>query len=343
LNARVGYIEFPEFVHKAKFSNNGDWVIFNTDDKNIWQIPSDQLTTIHDGTQGTKLLSFENLTNQTKVSPNSKWIAVTETYGSRADLYNIETKVLYTLPHPADISGIGFSGDSTRLASTSEKGSSVYVWDVESGQLIKEIPFNETAFTISFDPKDGTLAIGFADKIVIWDIDNGKEIATLSQIGDIKSLNFSKDGHWLATTSSAGGISVWDMSKGKPTEPTYTFLQDGSITSLDFNYNQHYLASGGSNGYAYIWDLTTGEEVARLQHRNSVKGVSFSPTTDQLLTVSQKTVSVWDLTQIELISRKNISEKACSRLTENFTSSNWIFFFHEEGYHLQCPNLPQGH
>ena len=67
-------------------------------------IPADQLTTLHDGTQGTKILSFNNLTNQTKVSPNSKWIAITETYASRAVLYNIETKVLHTLPHPADIS-----------------------------------------------------------------------------------------------------------------------------------------------------------------------------------------------------------------------------------------------
>jgi WD40 repeat protein len=343
LSARNGYIQFPQLIHKAKYSYTGEWVIFNTDDKNIWLVPADQLTTLHDGTQGTKILSFENITNQTKVSPNSKWIAVTETYGSRAVLYNIETKVRYTLPHPADLTGIGFSGDSARFASTSEKGKSVFVWDVESGQLIKEIPFDQIAFTIAFDPRDGTLAIGFADKIVIWDIDREKEVATLAQIGDIKSLNFSKDGHWLATTSSAGGISVWDMSSGSPSEPTYNFLQDGSITSLDFNYDQHYLASGGSNGYAYIWDLSTGEEVARLPHHNSVKGVSFSPTSNQLLTVSQKTVSVWDIEQIKFINRENISEVACSKLTENFSASTWAFFFHEEAYQLICPNLPQGH
>ena len=342
LNARNGYIEFPEIIHKAKFSYTGEWVIFNTDDKNIWLIPADQLTTLHDGTQGTKILSFNNLTNQTKVSPNSKWIAITETYASRAVLYNIETKVLHTLPHPADISGIGFSADSKRFATTSEKGKSVFVWDVDSGELVKEIQFDKVAFTIAFNPQDATLAIGFADKIMIWDIDGGKEIATLLQIGDIKSLNFSKEGRWLATTSSAGGISVWNMSNGIPSVPTYNFLQDGSITSLDFNHTQQYLASGGSNGYAYIWDLSNGQEVARLPHNSSVKGVSFSPVSDQLLTVSKKTVNVWDLAQIEFTNRENISELACSKLTENFSPSTWIFFFHEEKYQLICPNLPQG-
>lgn len=342
LNGRIGYIEFPEQIHKAKYSYTGEWVIFNTDDKNIWLIPTDQITTLHNGTQGTKILSFDKLTNQTKVSPNSKWIAVTETYGSRAVLYNLETKVLHSLPHPADLSGIGFSADSKRFATTSDKGKSVFVWDVESGELIKEIQFDQTAFTIAFNPQDASLAIGFAGRIVLWDIDGEKEIDTLSQIGDIKSLNFSKEGRWLATTSSAGGISVWDMSKGKPTKPTYNFLQDGSITSLDFNHTQQYLASGGSNGYAYIWDLSSGQEVARLPQNSSVKGVSFSPTENQLLTVSNKTVNVWNLDQIEFTVREIISEKACAKLTENFSTSNWTFFFHEEEYRLLCPNLPQG-
>jgi WD40 repeat protein len=332
LGARDGYIEFPEFVHKAKFSYTGEWVIFNSDDKKIWLVPTDQLTKIHDVRQGTELLSFENITAQT----------VSETYGRRAVLYNIETKARHILPHKADISGIGFNGDGKLLATTSEGGTSVYIWDVESGQLLEEIPFDETAFTISFNPIDGSLAIGFANRIVIWDIAAKKEITSLAQFGDIKSLTFSKNGHWLATTSSAGGISVWDMSNGQPTQPTYKFLQDGSITSLDFDRTQNFLASGGSNGYAYLWDLTRGQEVARLPHNNSVTGVSFSPTTDQLLTVSQKTVKIWDLAKLEIIKTENISETACSRLSQNFSTSTWAFFFHEESYHLLCPNLPQG-
>ena len=46
--------------------------------------------------------------------------------------------------------------------------------------------------------------------------------------------------------------------------------------------------------------------------------------------------------QIVFTNRENISELACSKLTENFSPSTWIFFFHEEKYQLICPNLPQG-
>lgn len=340
LNARDGYIEFTELIHKAKYSYNGEWVIVNTDDKHVWLIPTSQLTSLRDGTQGQKLLTFDNLTNQTKVSPDSKWIAITEPAATRAVLYNIETKVSHTLQHTADISGIGFSGDGKRFATTIQKGKSVYVWDVESGELIREIPFENTAFTIAFDPQDNTLAIGFPDKIAVWDVDNNRLIAELSQIGDIKSLNFSRNGKWLATTSSAGGISVWDMNQPSlPSKPAYTFLQDGSITSLDFNHTEQYLASGGSNGFAYIWDLSTGQEVARLPHNSSVKGVSFSPTEDQLLTVAIKTINVWNLEKVKLIQRENLEEIACAKLTRNFSTSEWAFFFNEDPYQVLCPNL----
>ena len=340
--ARVGFMEFPELIHKAKFDPTGQWVVFNTDDKNLWLIATDQLTSLHDGTQGTKLATLENITSQTKVSPNSKWIAVSETYGSRANLINVETKTRYILPHDSDISGMGFSGNSNFLATTNEKGTKVHIWDVESGALIEDIQFDMVAFTIAFNPKNDTLAIGFSGKIVIWDIAGKKEIGSLPQIGDIKSLNYSPDGHWLATTNSEGGISLWEMSNSIPTEARYKFIQGGSITSLEFNKDGSLLSSGGSDGYAYIWDLSSGEERARLPHGNSVSGVSFSPINDQLITVSQKVAQIWDISQLELISTEDLDKAACAKLPSNFSSSDWAFFFHGEEYRLICPNLPAG-
>ncbi len=340
LNARIGYIEFSDFIHKAKFSYTGEWVLFNTDDQNLWLVPTEQLTTIQNGTKGTKLLALESLTNQTKVSPGSKWIAFTEDYGHTANLFNIETSVMHTLPHETNVSGIAFSGDGKLFATTQQKETSVFIWDVESGQRVEEIQLNETAFTISFNPLDSTLVIGLSGKFVIWDIASKKEIASFEQLGDLKSLTFSREGHWLAITSSAGGISIWDMSQGLPTKPTYKFLQGGSITSLDFNSEGTLLASGGSNGYAYLWDLSTGEERARMPHNNSVSSVAFSPTDNQLLTVSQKNVQVWDVSKMEFITTEKINDIACAKLQKNFSKSDWVFFFQDEEYRLICPNLP---
>jgi WD40 repeat protein len=320
-------------------------MIINTDDKNLWQIPVDQLTTIHDGTLGTKVLSFNELTAQLKVSPDSKWIAISENSevsNSRAILYNLETKVLHSLPHSSDISGLAISADGKFLATTNEGNTNVYIWDIESGQQVNVLPFGEVAFTSAYSPNDSTLAIGFADKTILWDTASNTEVATLRQIGDIKSLTFNLEGTWLATTSSDGSIYAWDMTKKDYSSPTYQFLQGGRITSLDFNSKKGWLASAGSDGFVYLWNLNTGEEVIRIPHGDSVSGINFSPDGSLLSSVSRKTLQIWDVNLLEPLTKEKIAEEACSRLIANLTSSQWTFFFNEEEYRPLCPNLPQG-
>lgn len=344
LKARIGYIGFTEFVNKAKFDPAGQWMLINTDDKNLWQIPSSQLTTIHDGTLGTKVLSFDELTAQLKVSPDSKWIAISENSevsNSRAILYNLETKVLHSLPHSSDISGLAISTDGKYLATTNEGNNNVYIWDIETGQQVNVLQFEEVAFTSAYSSKDPILAIGFADKTILWDMDANTKIAELSQVGDIKSLNFNLEGTWLATTSSDGSIYVWDMNKKDYSQPAHQFLQDGRITSLDFNSQKGWLASAGNDGYVYLWDINTGEEVTRIPHGDLVSGINFSPDGKLLSTVSRKTLQIWDVNLLIPITTEELQETACSRLTRNLTPSQWIFFFQEEEYRLICPNLPQ--
>ncbi|MBI5823179.1 MAG: TIR domain-containing protein [Chloroflexi bacterium] len=344
LKARVGYIGFTEFVNKAKFDPAGQWMLINTDDKNLWQIPTDQLTTIHDGTLGTNVLTFDELTAQLKVSPDSKWIAISvnsEVSNSRAVLYNLETKVLHSLPHSSDISGLAISPEGKFLATTNEGNTSVFIWEIESGQQINELQFTDVAFTSAYSPKDPILAIGFANKTVLWDTTSNTEIATLDQVGDIRSLTFNLEGNWLATTSSDGSIFVWDMNKKDYSQPAYQFLQDGRITSLDFNSKMGWLASAGADGYVYLWDLNTGEEIVRIPHGDFVSGINFSPDGRLLSSVSRKSLQIWDVNLLVPISKDQLAEAACSRLVRNLTPSQWSFFFQEEEYRPLCPNLPQ--
>lgn len=344
LKERIGYIGFTEFVNKAKFDPAGQWMLINTDDKILWQIPASQLTTLHDGTLGTNVLSFDELTAQLKVSPDSKWIAISENSevsNSRAILYNLETMVLHSLPHGSDISGLAISGDGKFLATTNEDNTSVYIWEIESGQLVNELKFNEIAFTSAYSPKDPILAIGFMDKTVLWDTGSNTEITTLKQVGSIRSLNFNLEGTWLATTSSDGSIFVWDMTKKDFTQPAYKFLQSGRVTSLDFNSKKGWLASASADGFVYLWDLNTGEEVVRIPHGDLVSGINFSPDGNLLSSVSRKTLQFWDVNLLVPIVKENLVSMACSRLTRNLTPSQWEFFFQDEAYTPLCPNLPQ--
>jgi WD40 repeat protein len=257
-------------------------------------------------------------------------------------LYNLETKQSFDLPLNGDVTGLAFSGDSNQVAVTYDGGQSVLIWNVQTGQLLEEITFEERALTISYDPGQPNLAIGFNGKSVLWDIAAKKEIAKLDQFGTIGSLTYSKDGKWLATTSSEGSIFVWDMQSGDLGAPKYRLQQGGRITSLDFTADNQLLASGGDNGFAYLWSLTSGEELARLPHSNAVTSVSFSADSALLMTVSRKVVQVWDVNAIQPIRTEDLVEVACSRLTENMSATNWSIFFQDEPYQELCTNLVAG-
>lgn len=343
LDARVGHIDFPEFINKAKFDPAGNWILVNTDDKILWQIPAGELTTIKDGTAGIPVLSFDDLTAQLKISPDSKWVAISqnsEVSNSKAIIYHLESEILYSLPHGSDISGLAISPDSKFLATTNEGNSIVYIWNAETGELVNSIPFEEVAFTSAYSPKDPILAIGLTNKIVLWNTLTNNEIASIRQIGQIKSLNFNADGTWLATTSSDGSIFVWDMNGQDHSNPKYEFQQDGAITSLDFNSKKQWLASAGTDGFVYLWDLETGQEALRIPHSDAVFGINFSPDGTLLSTVSRKTVQFWEINLLEPFVKDQLVETACSRLTKNIPQNQWQFLFKEDEYRILCPELP---
>lgn len=343
LQARLNYIEFPEYINKAKFDPAGNWILVNTDDKNLWQIQAGQITTLHDGTLGTNVLSFDELTAQMKVSPDSKWIVISqnsETNNSMAILYNLETKIKHPLPHTSDISGIAISTDGKFLSTNNEGNSALYIWEIETGTLVNTLEFNETAFTSSYSPKDPILAIGLTNKAILWDTQKNSELASLRQIGRIISITFSREGNWLATTSSDGSIFIWDMNNPDFSEPRYKFLQNGRVTSLDFNSEKNWLASASANGFVYLWDLNTGQEIVRLPHGDLVSGIQFSPDGKLLSSVSRKILQIWDVNLLIPINNDNLVESACSRLTRDLTPSEWEFFFSQDQYQPLCPNLP---
>lgn len=343
LDTRVGFISFPEYVNKAKFDPAGNWILFNTDDLSLWQIPTSEIANITDGTLGTQLLKFDELTSQMKISPDSKWVALSinsEQNNSRTILYNIETKEEVTLQHGSDVTTLAISSDSKQIATTNTGSSAVAIWDIQTGELITNVLFDETAYTSAYSPKDPILAVGLTDKIILWNMETNSQAAVLSHPGKMRSVIFNQDGSLLATANFDGDIFIWDMSTTTPIEPKFKFFQDSTITSMEFNPARPWLATAGTDSYVYIWDVTTGSEVIRIPHSDTVSGVNFSPDGALLATVSRKTVQFWDTNQFVPITKDKLIEIACSRLTRNFVLDEWTYFFGDEPYRKLCPKLP---
>jgi WD40 repeat protein len=343
LYARVGYIEFDEFINRVRFDPSGNYVLINPDDKFIWQFPYEQITTITKGETGTVVFSTSDLTSLLEISPDSKWIAVSENSEvnrSQGILFNTETKETFILPHTSDITSLSFNSTNQFLATTNEGNNEVYIWDVASGAKIKTISFEEAVFTAIFNPKDSTLVIGLSDKFVIWDLTTEVQVNMLFHVGRIHLLAFNHDGNLLASASSDGSINIWDMTQSDITNPKYQFRQNGRVNAFDFNANKNWLAAASDDGFLYLFYLGVGEEVIRIPHGDTVSGVDFSTDGNLLTTVSRKTIQFFDVNLLIPISKEDLTQAACSRITRNLTPSEWASFFPQEQYQVMCEGLP---
>jgi WD40 repeat protein len=337
LLARRNTIEFPEYVHEALFSPNGEWLVANTDQRLVWQFPFDQLLGIKSTAGGQPIISAEELTYDLEVSPDSAWVIAAEREKSRAILYNQETQISTLLNHDAKVTGVAFGPGNSQGVTAGENGK-IIVWDLKSGEGEYELQNPTAAFSVAVQPDGKKVAAGLRNRTFIWDLEKQEKFAELSQAGVITSLVYSDDGQWLASASEDGTIYIWNAEAGYEGEPTILRL-NGQPQGMDFSPDNRWLAAGGSSTFAYLWDLSSGEEVARLPHSDSVTSVSFSKDGKLLATVSRKVVQFWDVSSLPLINTANLINVACSHLTANISESQWELIFPGEEYRPICPDL----
>ncbi len=350
LRARKGFIQFTEFLHEAYFAPNGEWLITNADDKNIWMIPSDQLGNKDDGRK--KLTTTSGLTYGLAVSNDSKWIAAVG-YDSNISEYNRVTLVSvdgtkkYLLSHNNEvINAVTFTPDN-KQAITADQTGQVYVWDVETGEKNYELKMDGDIASLAVSPDGQYLVAGVNDEIkpsLVWSLKEQKQIAVLDQFGFISIVRFNNDGTLLATGSSESTVYLWKVEKGVFTLANNGDIPtNGEVATIEFDpANNKIIAVGDSAGYVYLWDIDLGQEVARLRHNNKVSNVAFSLNGKQLVTVANKTLLLWDIPSIPFVPRDQLIDTACSRLTHNLSKIKWEILFFEDEYRIICPNLPAG-
>ena len=114
-----------------------------------------------------------------------------------------------------------FSPDGTQALTGS--GSAANLWDVETGELVREFRGHGGAVTsVAFSP-DGTVALtGSADRTArLWDVATGEHLLTFS--GHIEAVNavaFSPDGSTVLTGSEDETARLWDSGiQGTGTSP----------------------------------------------------------------------------------------------------------------------------
>jgi WD40 repeat protein len=186
-----------------------------------------------------------------------------------------ERKQLQVIKTPC--AALAFSPKRDVLA-TCDGGSSVSVWDADSGKLLREIAAAGGSWrALAFSPNGKLLAsAGYGPSIGLWDTQTGKDALPLEGHRQaVLAVAFSPDGRLLASQGGDQTVHFWRMPKGTPVQtyrpeiglPSVHITPNSPIPpfALSFSHDGSLLASAPFMAGAYqpttrVWRVTTGQE-----------------------------------------------------------------------------------
>jgi WD40 repeat protein/serine/threonine protein kinase len=234
--------------------------------------------------------------------------------------------------HTDTVMDPAFSPDG-RILATSSADSTIILWDVETGTVIRRLTGHEDWVNrVAFTPDGQKLlsvsgnflitalpipGLGTRDASVrLWDVASGEEIRRFGaqgegHMGPVISLAVSPDGRYAVSGDTYGLIILWDITTGEEVRRMETpgdwvcslaFTPDGSAI-LSALGKPSIGGTGATSTLAVMWDVQTGERLRDfIGHTNVVVAVAASPDGRTALTGSADlSVRLWDLeTGLEL-------------------------------------------
>lgn len=238
----------------------------------------------------------------------------------------------------ANATAPAFSPDGSRIAFHLWDFSMTMVFDLRTGDLVREEEQIEGVHDLEFSPDGRRLLLGSADLagVNVLDLESGQISSWGGDTDSTREVRFSPDGRLVASAHLDGAVRVWDARTGEP--QLSTFAHGSEVYSLDWSPDGSMLASGSQDGTARIHIVTTEalREVLRLSARdlaNGVSGVEFSPDGSRLMTADGRlaSVKVWDTSEQGGAEWANIESLPTGLTSDDFLPDGSLIVMDEPG------------
>lgn len=202
------------------------------------------------------------------VSPDGRRFAVGTT-DSKVLIYDVAKEQRlqeFDVPQPITdqqlpVTVMTFSPDGTQLAG-SGRGRTIWIWDVESGQIQREISGHPTWIEqLDYSPDGKTLASGGQDGAIhLWDVATGRRNnPRRGHENWVLGASLSADGTLAATCGADGTTRIWEAATGRQLRVLHS-LDEAWTNSCSFSPDGSRLAVTESHRVA-LYDVATGDIV----------------------------------------------------------------------------------
>jgi WD40 repeat protein/serine/threonine protein kinase/formylglycine-generating enzyme required for sulfatase activity len=196
---------------------------------------------------------------------------------------------------------LDWSPDGLTLV-TPGKGSTVKLWNVETGEEVRTLIGHKTMFVTSVAfSRDGKLVIsGSRDgSATVWDVASGNAIINVKPAGKVLAVTcvaFSPDGKRLACATIDGRVGIWNVGTGEL--QIQWVAHSKAVEQCRFSPDGVTIATASQDGTIKLWDVATNKEMSTFAgHQGGVNSIGFIADGRRLASASTDgTVKIWGMT-----------------------------------------------
>ncbi len=152
-------------------------------------------------------------------SPDNQYLAAADLNDYRLRLHSLDSTVPRIIESPDNIiSTFSWSGDSSQIAIGNPTNSSVRLFDISTGELLRTLQGSTgRPFDVRWSPDGHTIARATSTGFFLWDVTRDDDQPSRSFVEDVPPfmrMAWSPDSQFLFSVDLDGSIYKWDIETG---------------------------------------------------------------------------------------------------------------------------------
>jgi WD40 repeat protein len=204
-------------------------------------------------------------------------------------------------PSDRSVNVLATSGDGHGVAA-GDSSNRVIVWNLANGGITARLGLrddNHQVTQVTYLPHSTLIAAASTDGTVrLFDPAKPEQpMRTLGEIGgpEVKAMDVSADGAYLATASEDRKVRIWRISDGMPEQ-----TMDGPPTTnadIAFSPDGKFVAVAAADGTVHIWEWQVNHKIAVLRrHVDAINSVRFAPDGSIITASDDSTAAIFPCT-----------------------------------------------